>query len=405
MELNDKRTMRLFLAIIALHYTAANFAHPVTPTLIKTLGINDYMFGVAFAAMSFTSFLFSPFWGKISKYYPIGKSLFVCSLGYALGQFFFLIAKNESMIIAARAFSGLFVGGMSVLSLTYVVKNASPEQQGRYLAIMSTFVAAFGAFGFLVGGLLGEISIAAAFLAQIALIALAGLFFFLLGRKQTPVSLEAHPKFEALIKEANPLSSFTAIRPYLSSSLVVLFLASMFAYVGLNAYDQSFNYYIKDQFNFSPVYNGALKALVGVISLAANFTICIRIFKKTRVRLPNMLILLGCGIVSVAMVLMPTLITFLLVNIVLFALDAMFQPLLQGLVSRRTSQENSGVVMGFFSAVRFLGMIMGALVAGFTYTIAPKIPFWVSAAAFFVAAVFALLYWKADTQAKPNADA
>ena len=53
--------------LMGLYFIIANFAHPITPTFIQDLGLNDYMFGVAFASMAVTNFLFSPFWGKLSK--------------------------------------------------------------------------------------------------------------------------------------------------------------------------------------------------------------------------------------------------------------------------------------------------------------------------------------------------
>ena len=63
---DSKTLLKYFFIISAFQSLAANFAHPATPTLIQNLGLNDYMFGVAFAGMSLTNFLFSPFWGKIS---------------------------------------------------------------------------------------------------------------------------------------------------------------------------------------------------------------------------------------------------------------------------------------------------------------------------------------------------
>ena len=58
--------MPYFFTVLFVFNMAANFAHPVTPTIIKELGLNDYMFGMALAAMMVCNFLFSPFWGKIA---------------------------------------------------------------------------------------------------------------------------------------------------------------------------------------------------------------------------------------------------------------------------------------------------------------------------------------------------
>ena len=53
----------LYYIVVAIESLAANLAHPITPTLIHNLNLPDYMFGLMFAGMSVTNFLFSPFWG------------------------------------------------------------------------------------------------------------------------------------------------------------------------------------------------------------------------------------------------------------------------------------------------------------------------------------------------------
>ena len=48
----EKNKLLFFFAVVCLQSMAANFAHPVTPTIIKNLGLGDYMFGLAFAGMA-----------------------------------------------------------------------------------------------------------------------------------------------------------------------------------------------------------------------------------------------------------------------------------------------------------------------------------------------------------------
>ena len=89
-----KKSMMIFFFLSIFQNIANNLAHPVTPTLIKNLNLGNYMFGVAYAAMAFGQFLFSPFWGKMTKVIGERKQMTIGVLGYALGQFMFMIAKN-----------------------------------------------------------------------------------------------------------------------------------------------------------------------------------------------------------------------------------------------------------------------------------------------------------------------
>ena len=84
----QRRSARLpfLFSVMFFYHIAAYMVHPVTPSLIQALGLGDYMFGVMFAAMSICSFLFSPFWGKINNYISSRTSLFLCCMGYAVGQ-------------------------------------------------------------------------------------------------------------------------------------------------------------------------------------------------------------------------------------------------------------------------------------------------------------------------------
>ena len=145
----------LFFFVMVLFNLAANFAHPVTPTVIQDLNLHDYMFGLALAAMMLTNFLLSPFWGKINEYISSRMSLLICCMGYGVAQIWFAYATTELQIVLARMFAGFFTGGIFVSFLTYIVNTAAPEDQGKYLTINATIKSVASAFGYMIGGFLG----------------------------------------------------------------------------------------------------------------------------------------------------------------------------------------------------------------------------------------------------------
>ena len=100
--MNSKTRTRAFFATMILFNLAANFAHPVTPTIIKELGLHDYMFGLALAVMMSVNFLVSPFWGKINTYISSRKTLLVCCVGYGAAQLLFCYSTTEGGILLAR---------------------------------------------------------------------------------------------------------------------------------------------------------------------------------------------------------------------------------------------------------------------------------------------------------------
>ena len=154
------------LAFICLFYIGASMAHPFTPTLFTNLGMPDYMFGVAYACMSVMGFLMGPFWGKMSD--SVGKVpvMVIGCVGYAIGQLLFSVSTTIPTILLARMFSGIFCNATIICALAYIADNARDEERSSLLAWQAALIAVFSALGYLIGGVLGDISIPMAFHVQ-----------------------------------------------------------------------------------------------------------------------------------------------------------------------------------------------------------------------------------------------
>lgn len=390
--MKDKR-MLFFFITMCIFNLAANFAHPVTPTVIKNLQLHDYMFGVALASMMISNFAMSPFWGKINTYVSSRVSLLICCCGYGIGQVMFGLAKTEPMIILARIFAGIFTGGVFVSFLTYVV-NMSPERQRpTNLMITATIQSVASAFGYLIGGLLGEFSIFLTFMVQAAVLIGVGFLFFLVMKKDNSLSVRdiAPAQF---IRQANPFSAFLDSRKFMTAAFAVAYAVVAFSNLGYYAYEQCFNYYIKDQFGFTSSYNGAIKAVVGFISLAANSTVCLWIIRKTNSRKSVIPVLFCCAAAIFGVIIAPNIALFMLINVVFFAFNAVSIPVVQNIVADGAKEGQGNMVMGFYNAIKNLGGIIGSLTAGFIYSSGPKLSFVFACAAFVLAGGCAFIYMK-----------
>ncbi|MBQ3092040.1 MAG: MFS transporter, partial [Clostridia bacterium] len=204
----------LFLCVMVLFNMAASFAHPVTPTLIVERGLDSSMFGVALAAMMTMNFCFSPFWGKLCGYIPTKRIMLICGLGYAVGQMIFGMAQSELMVVGGRMFAGIFTGGAFTSFSNYVVNTSTPENRGANLTTLVTVQNVCGALGYFVGGMLGLISVEAAFIAQVIVLAAAGVLYFFICEDDTPYKHK--PEKPLTIKEANPFSAFAAAKNFMT---------------------------------------------------------------------------------------------------------------------------------------------------------------------------------------------
>ena len=370
----------LFFTAMVLFNLAANFAHPVTPTIIQQLHLPDYMFGLMLAAMQISNFLFSPFWGKLNASISSRQTLLICCLGYGAAQLGFAYARSQAMILAVRVLAGVFVGGIFVSFLTYVINAAKPEDQAKYLTYSATIQAVFGAFGYLVGGVLGEFSIRGTFFLQAATLAGAGILFRI-ACEDDNTATETLP-LPRILRQSNPMKAFLDGRQFMNLSFTLLFALNILMNFGNTGFDQVFNYYLKDQLGLTSSYNGAIKAAVGLISFASNMTLCLWIIRKTNVSRSMVVMALFCSAASLGALLIPEIRIYIGCSVLVYAGYSVSLPLLQHMAAVQADPAQKNLVMGFYNATKSLGSIIGSLMAGFLYSLHPKAPFAVVAVAY-----------------------
>ena len=380
----------LFFVAMIMFALSSNFAHPITPTIIQDLHLNDYMFGVALAMMQLSNFIVSPFWGKINRYISSRTTLLIGCTGYGLAQMWFALATTESMIICARLLAGAFVGGIQVSFLTYVVNAATEKDQPRFLTWSATITSVGGAFGYLLGGLMGEWSIRGTFLVQAATLVATGIVFYIFSisdkQEHKPLSIAQ------VAKEANPLKAFVDCGKFMTAAFAALFAVNILINFGNTGFDQAFNYYLKDQLNLTSSYNGVIKAAVGFVSFISNMTLCVWIINKTNVR-RSMAVLCGvCTLSALGALFVPGITGFIACAVLVYAAYSVSLPVLQNMVAAQADPAQKNLVMGFYNATKSLGSIAGSLIAGFIYSVNVKLPFACTALIYGLALVAALVY-------------
>ena len=386
------RKQIVFFCLCALFNVAANFVHPVTPTLIVERNLDSAVFGTALAAMQTTMFLLPPFWGKLCDYVSTKRIMLICCCGYAVGQVIFGAARNEGMVYAGRIFAGCFTGGCFTAFSNYVIHTSAPDARGTNLTAMVTIQTVGGAMGYFVGGLLGLVSVETAFAVQIAVLILCGILFQLCCLDD--IAFAEKPDHPLTLKEVNPFSAFVSARAFMTPMLGLLFAVVAVSGIGYNAYEQSFHYYIKDQFHLSSAYNGTIKALVAAMTMVINASVCMYLQKKTdtnKTFLPVLLLTtvpIGCAIMLKSRI--PFFGAYLIYN----GLHAIRVPVLQTLIANHAVSENSNSVMGFYQSMNSLGSIFGALFAGLIYAVNPMYPFILALLAFAAAGVVGAAYVK-----------
>ena len=331
---DSRKLLRYFFIISAFQSLAANFAHPATPTLIQNLGLNDYMFGVAFAGMSLTNFLFSPFWGKISDQIGRRKVLGIAGVGYAVGQIVFGMATTELGILLGRMLSGFFIGGWNVAQLSYIMDHSDAATKGKNFTLLATIQSVCGAAGYLIGGYIAEYSIGVMFVCQAVCLTLGGIAFYLFCGDNTSKHFENTVKVGEALKGSNPFGAFMKVGKQMSAVMIIVLVIALLATFSSTAYDQCFNYFIKDQLSFSPSNNGVMRAVLGLVALVTNMTVGMWVMKKTDIS-KSFIIVLGLDSIVLTGLLFPSALpVFVVINIILYSLNTLINPLGQAVYAQ-----------------------------------------------------------------------
>ena len=393
----DETFRRLLVWVIPLEIVT-NMAHPFTPKLFTSLHMPDYMFGVSFASMALASFLFAPFWGKTADQKGRARVLSIMSVGYGIGQLFFSWSTTIWVLVPVRFLTGFFACANTVCSMSYVTDITTPDNRTRYMSYLAAAITVSGAVGYLFGGVLGDISIPLAFGVQVVLMLLLGVGIWLFLPESYQAGVDPHAPYQPwrILRTANPFRLLSGAGRFLNAAVAVFLLVTFLASFATYAFDQAFNYFIKAELDFPTTYNGVIKAIVGLLGLLINVTVTIWLSRQTDPRLSAVGILFLCGVTALATAMITQLSGFLACTVLFYSINAMHLPVLQALATRCGSQANSnGIMAGMFQSSRNLGMMGGALFAGFIYMLGSRLPFvWTGIAFFFGAGLMLLNFFQ-----------
>ncbi len=383
MKLSRFVKAQLFAAVYGLF---SNMIHPITPTLIDSLALPSYMFGVLFASMSLGMFLSSAFWGRMADKHGRKPVMVISFLGYGLAQIALGYAQDAALMTLLRFVGGLFTSGTLVTMMALVIDASDERSRARCLMYYAAVSSISSSMGFFLGGMLGTLGIRPVFWVHFSGLMLGALLSLLWVKDEGPRGQAS----------AMPRLSLSAMRAMLPRSALLFLLGVALANVGTYGFDNAFNYYLKGALGFGSSVNGVVKAATGLLGLLANLLLNPLIARRMRSGRALVLNLLLCAATLILVALTGGVWPFIAVNVVFYVFNAMYVPVQQAMAGQDKSLD-FGLISGLFNMARSLGMIAGSLMAGLLYALNVKLPFAVQAGAFALAALFT---WQ--SQARPR---
>ena len=371
-----KKSVVHLLILTLLIQIVLNMAHPVTPVLIRTLGLPSIMFGIFFASMSLGNFFFSPIWGGLSDIGGRIRYLVMGLFGYGVSQIGFGFVKNPFLIVIFRILGGAFVTSYLTVSLAYLTDITTKENRLKYMSYYAGANTIGSALGSLLGGVLGNTNYKITFLWQFILATVLSIALYaMLGETIEKKKTKAKIKFNSF--------SFKKYEDMLNKNLIVVMVLIMMFYFSSTGYNSSINYYIESILNLPPTFNGIFLSIAGIIGFLANILITPVIGRRVKSDVSFKYITLLLAICMFIVGVSKNLIVFFAAIILFVAIASIYVPIQQNIITT-LAKDNYGTLMGLQNSAKAVGMVGGSLFAGAIFDFGAKLPFIAAAIMLFI---------------------
>ena len=389
-EIVNKYKTILFFALFFLHSICINLVHPITTTYVNSLILPDYYFGFFFSLMSLGQVLGSIVFGFLSD--KIGRKWLIVMgiIGYGLAQLGFgFINTYPLLILLFRVLAGIFISAPNTLFVSLCLDISTDDKKVKYLSFLSCASILGASLGYELGGSLynyANFSIAEVFIFQFSLcIITSSIFAVFMNESKGNITTKQIPKkfsFKSLLS-LNIISSILLI------ALLVLTIGQILISKYLDTYIIHIGY--------EPATLGHYVLLTGIVGALSNLLI-IPLIKKIK---NNHLLFILLSLILFSSIL--TFITFSSKdNIMVFLLSthliysickSIITPLEQNELSKHTSSENNGKIMGARQTMLSIGNVVGPLLGSVIYTKGNPTVFIISGYIILISLVIYIIYF------------
>jgi DHA1 family tetracycline resistance protein-like MFS transporter len=360
---------------------------PLLPFYAERFGATAFTVGLLATSFSLMQFIFAPLWGRLSDRVGRRPIILIGLLGSSLAYLAFGLASTLAGLFAARTFAG--IAGANIPTAQAVMADLTdPENRAKGMGL---FGAAFGLgfiFGPAIGGFLSRFgySAPAYFASGLALANLVAASFLL------PETLRPEHRAVERVGRIDALRAALA-RPHLPLLMVIGFLA-----VGaFSSYESTFALFSERMFGLTASSIGYVFAFVGVIMVVVQGFLVGRAAKFLG---EHHVVPASLAVVAAGLLMLPatqSMEAMLVASGIMSAGMGFNNPSLMSLISRYSSAEDQGGVMGLIQSLNSLARIVGPVWGGFAFDrLGIGMPYISGAAVMAVASALAVrALWKA----------
>ncbi len=386
---NRKRSLLTVFLIVFIDLMGFGIVIPLLPLYGDKYQPSPAVFGLLMAAYSLMQFIFAPILGRFSDAVGRRPILILSLAGTVMGYFLFAMQDSLWLLFVARAVNG--IAGANVATAQAVIADVTkPEERAKGMGLIG---AAFG-LGFILGPAIG--GAANEYFGARA----PGFFAAALSAGALLMTIFALPETWPAERRAQTAPNrvrrgwFSVTRlmealrhPQIGLVLVIFFLTT-FAFAN---FESTFALFLNETMHLDTAHVMYFFVFVGVLAAFIQGGLIGRLVKRFGER---KLILTGSVLLvpGYLLILAATSIGHLMAFLVLLALGAGFtSPTLSSLVSRLSTAEEQGGILGIFQSMASLARITGPFWGVFAFKeFGVSVPYITAGS---VAAVVVVLAW------------
>lgn len=332
---------------------------PLLPYYAETYGASSLAVGLLSTSYSLMQFLFTPVWGRLSDRYGRRPLILLSLGGSCIGFLIFGLARSLPILFAARIVAGI-AGAIIPTTNAYIADVTTPENRAKGMGLVG---AAFG-LGFILGPAIGGLLSPYGY-DKPALLAsgMAGVNLIFAYFK-LPESLTDEIRGRAQRRRFDLSTLIQALRDPNTRLLLLIFFVAAFAFSNMEA---TFALLNEHRYGFSARQTGYLFTYVGILMSIVQGALVGRIVKRLGEKL---CVTLGMLTIALSLALMPFApsIPVYCGIIGLLALGVgINNPSISSLLSRSSSVDEQGGIMGIAQSLGSLGRILGPVWGGYTF--------------------------------------
>ncbi|MDP1739026.1 MAG: MFS transporter [Caulobacter sp.] len=370
----DNKALFVLLAVVFVNIAGFGVIIPLLPFYAKSFGAPDWQVFVLFAAYSVGNFFAEPLWGRLSDRIGRRPVLIITIFGNALTYVMLAFAPNLWVACLIRLTGGVLTGNISTIQ-GYMADITPPDRRAGRLGLMG---AAFS-LGFMtgpsIGGLLAREDLGTVgfrpplyFAACLALAAGIGITLFVRETRHGHQDAPRRGRFEGL--------GDAAAHPVIWRTLLVT-LISMAGFAGMEA---TFGLWADARFGWGPREIGFCFFAIAITAAFAQSLLTGWLARRIG---ETTTMMIGLGLIGLGFAVQPLVQHWQLAvaGMVTVALgQSLAFPNIGAVISKSSSPDRQGEMMGLNTAAGALARIIGPLMAAPLFmNFGPNAPFVVAA--------------------------